>query len=95
MEVVHARRAGALVEVVDVLGDDQEVVAQGVLQPREGEVSGVGLDPRQGRAPLVGEDQEAQALAEEQPQKDDEDQLSGETAGPGPPHGSLTCAVKL
>ena len=44
-----------LVQVVDVLGDDQEVAAERLLQPGQGEVGGVGLDPGQRGTTLVVE----------------------------------------
>ena len=42
MDVVDPRRSRSFVEVVDVLGDDQQVVTERVLQADEGVVGGVG-----------------------------------------------------
>ena len=55
VDVVHPSGAGALVEVVDVLGHDEQVVADGVLEAYERVVRSVGLDPRQRRPPGVVE----------------------------------------
>ena len=55
MHVQHAVRAGALVQVVDVLGDDEQVVAEHGLEPREGEMRGVRLGERHGVASRVVE----------------------------------------
>lgn len=52
-------------------------------------------DHAQGGTPLVGEDVEAQRLAREQAQQDDEHELTGEAARPQASHGSTTAAVKL
>lgn len=43
VHVVHTVGAGALVEIVDVLGTKEEAVSQGLLQVGEGEVGRVGL----------------------------------------------------
>jgi hypothetical protein len=45
--------------------------------------------------PLVGEDHEAQALAQDQRRERDQHELAGEAGGPGPPQGSATSAAKL
>ena len=55
MHVQHAMRAGPLVQVVDVLGDDEQVVAEHGLEPREGEMRRVRLGERHGVASRVVE----------------------------------------
>ena len=55
MHVVHAPRAAALVQVVDVLGDQEQVVAEQGLQPRQRRVRGVRLHPRESGPALVVE----------------------------------------
>ena len=55
MHVVDLGGAAALVEVVDVLGDEEEVVAERRLEPAEGDVGRVGLDVGEGGAAGVVE----------------------------------------
>ena len=49
MHVQHPVRAGPLVQVVDVLGDHEQVVAEPALEVGEGAVGGVRLDGRERR----------------------------------------------
>ena len=44
MHVQHPLRAGPLVEVVDILGDDQQVSRPFGVEPRQRFVGRVGLD---------------------------------------------------
>ncbi len=55
VEVVHPSRAGSLVEVVDVLGHDEQVVADRVLKAGQGPMGVVGFDEVQRGAALVVE----------------------------------------
>lgn len=55
VHVEQPLRAGALVEIVDVLGDDQQVARPCGIQPRERAVGGVRLHLLQPRPPRVVE----------------------------------------
>lgn len=55
VHVVHPPGATPLVQVVDVLRDEEQVVAEVLLEPGERPVGGVGSRPQQPRATLVVE----------------------------------------
>ena len=65
MHVQHAFRAGPLVQVVDVLGDDQQLAAPFAVEPRQGLVRRVRLGGEDVRPPLVVEPLDQAGIAPE------------------------------
>jgi len=55
MHMEHAPRAGALVEIIDILGDDQQFARPCRIEPRQRLVRGIGPHIVQRPAPCIVE----------------------------------------
>ncbi len=63
MHVQHPRRPSAFVQIIDILGDDQQVALPFAIEPGERQMPGIRRDRRQRRAPLVVEIEHQRTIA--------------------------------